>query len=370
MKSLYIMKGVSCSGKSTYAKMLSEKTGAIIISSDAISLENNQSIKKRNGSFVFQIMEERARKFLKSGESIIIDATNLSKKRTTFWSLVGHSCGADVICVFLNPSDDLLTSNIKKRAEGIWKPLGLKKTKAIVSSQRTALNVPSICDKYERIIYVQDGIIPVNQKWIEYISESTNEILTNPGMFFENLAKTGALREILPELADTYGFKQENTHHTLTVFGHMMASAEHASLKTPEIIWALLLHDIGKVYPGIKSLIVRLSEKYGDFRKGEPYHGKKIDGKYYINGVEIPNNIVLCDNEYHYYQHQNLSAQLSCHALKRVGFNYTFIEHVSSLIQHHMALPYSEKPSKKLEEYLSPLMDELKVIRNADIAGK
>lgn len=73
------MVGLPGSGKSTMAKKLAEEYGAEIISTDAIrkevlGVEGDLSEDSR----IFKIAHDRCAKLLKSGQSVIFDACNLS----------------------------------------------------------------------------------------------------------------------------------------------------------------------------------------------------------------------------------------------------------------------------------------------------
>ena len=77
-----MMVGLPGSGKSTYAKQLSEETNAVICSSDTIREElygdeNSQD----NNDEVFKILHSRIKENLKNGKNVIYDATNINSKR-------------------------------------------------------------------------------------------------------------------------------------------------------------------------------------------------------------------------------------------------------------------------------------------------
>lgn len=74
----FMMVGIPGSGKSTAARKIAKKCGAIIVSSDAIrgELYGDEAIQGDHG-YVFQLMEERALAALKAGRSVIYDATNV-----------------------------------------------------------------------------------------------------------------------------------------------------------------------------------------------------------------------------------------------------------------------------------------------------
>ena len=79
---LYIMCGISASGKSTIAKQIAERDNCVIVSSDAIRgeiCEGGVSDQSKNEE-VFQIFHRRIREFLLNGNNVIADATNITIK--------------------------------------------------------------------------------------------------------------------------------------------------------------------------------------------------------------------------------------------------------------------------------------------------
>lgn len=54
------------------------------------------------------------------------------------------------------------------------------------------------------------------------------------------------LFEIIPELRQTDGFNQHSLSHDHDVFNHTLIALKACKKRTPAVMWALLLHDIGK----------------------------------------------------------------------------------------------------------------------------
>ena len=102
---VFIMKGILCSGKSTYAKELSSQYNAYIVSSD----ETGKSlgyINTPNDQEVFNIMEEKVCSLLQNNKNVIIDSTNLTTKKTDKWVNISKKYNAQSICVFVNPNEE------------------------------------------------------------------------------------------------------------------------------------------------------------------------------------------------------------------------------------------------------------------------
>lgn len=90
-----MMVGLPGSGKSTYAKELSNDLDAITCSSDIIRKELCGDINSQDkNEEVFKLLHNRIKENLKDGKSVIYDATNInSKRRRTFlFELKNISC--------------------------------------------------------------------------------------------------------------------------------------------------------------------------------------------------------------------------------------------------------------------------------------
>lgn len=366
---VFIMKGISCSGKSTYAQKLSQDENAIIISSDEIGIELGLE-NEPNPPEVFNIMEQRASEYLRKGFNIILDSTNLTKKKTNRWVQLARRFKAKAICVFVNIDDEQLNKQMKERINTRWKTKSMKDMENIKFRMKTILQVPTLCDGFDDIILVQYHDKLLSPDWHTYYNKNMEIFLQKPSQFMWDLYDFGKMEKFIPELIPCIGFRQENTHHNLTLFEHMVKAADSLEIKTPEFIWTMCLHDIGKTYPGIKSHIARFKEPYLSFKKGTPYRIEIQNGKYLIHDKEIPKELIITDGQFHYYGHENLSAQMAYRILDRLGFSKEFIVRVCSYIQYHMTLPYGQEPSAKMIKNLYPIYEDLLIIRNADLNGK
>lgn len=76
-----MMAGLPCSGKSTYAKELSEKYNAVIHSSDALREELTGNVNNQDSNdLVFQTLHKRIKDDLRNGQSCIYDACQVKRK--------------------------------------------------------------------------------------------------------------------------------------------------------------------------------------------------------------------------------------------------------------------------------------------------
>lgn len=96
---LFIMVGISASGKSTIANRIAERENCVIVSSDAIRgeiCEGGVSDQSKNDE-VFKIFYKRIRSNLAIGHNVIADATNLTiKSRKAIFEAV-NKVGCNVI---------------------------------------------------------------------------------------------------------------------------------------------------------------------------------------------------------------------------------------------------------------------------------
>ncbi len=78
--------GLPLSGKTTFARILSEKKGHVIVCPDTVryALHGKQFIGLAE-PFVWAIAQTMVRTLLMEGHSVIVDATNTTKKRRKMW---------------------------------------------------------------------------------------------------------------------------------------------------------------------------------------------------------------------------------------------------------------------------------------------
>ena len=169
----------------------------------------------------------------------------------------------------------------------------------------------------------------------ERISEELSKILKDPSRIraFWDLLEIGILDEILPELAECRAIPQPWQFHTEgDVFAHTMLSLESIKHPNPslELLWAILLHDIGK------------AKTYEDSADRIRFSGHDREG-----------------------------AELARKILRRLKFPRKLIEKISWGIQHHMILSnvLKMRTAKKRRWLLEPHFPFLLSILRADTYG-
>lgn len=243
---LALLIGIPASGKSTVAKELSEK-GYSLLSSDRIrgeiygeGMPTDEKERDRLAKAVFNRIRSEAKKLLSQGRSVVIDATNLSrKKRMKLLSYLG-----------LTPC---------------YKRAYLLITSHEVCLQRNAMRPTGQRAPDEDMLrLMREFEIPV-------LGEGWDEILP-----IIHTAEYHFPHHLLND------FNQDNPHHTLTLGKHMEAARRYAEEHgyRQELICLCALHDIGKLY----------TKEYKNY-KGEPsdiahFYGHENVGAYLYLAME------------------------------------------------------------------------------------
>ncbi|WP_028973587.1 CCA tRNA nucleotidyltransferase [Spirochaeta cellobiosiphila] len=167
----------------------------------------------------------------------------------------------------------------------------------------------------------------------ERIRDEFSKILLSqkPSYGLDLLRKTGILKEILPELFNCYGIKQ-NEYHRWDVYHHCLYSCD-ASKNILEIRLAVLFHDIGKV------------------------DSQKLNSKGRIT----------------FYNHELIGADIAKNILTRLKYPNHVINKVNHLIKHHMFNYSSDLSDQAIRRFISRVgiqnIDDLLELKRADIKG-
>lgn len=94
--------GLPGSGKSTYAEKMSREHNAVICSSDKIREElcGDENSQKNNDE-VFKLLHTRVKEYLKAGENVIYDATNINSKRRRAFLAEMRNISCKKFCVVM-----------------------------------------------------------------------------------------------------------------------------------------------------------------------------------------------------------------------------------------------------------------------------
>ena len=214
---VYMMVGLSGSGKSTYCRaQLSRNNRAIWLSSDEIRKElyGDASVQD-NPSAIFNLMHKRLHEAIQNGvPEIYYDATNVSaKRRVAFCKDLRQKFGDNVLLcayVFCTPIEDCI-ERAKNRTENSISDTVIYK---MLSQWRT----PYYWEGWDKIEIINFGTV-------------------DP-MFTRAQA---AMRD----------FDQHNPHHTLSLQDHCISAEHfvfHSTGNYDTFCRAARWHDVGKVY--------------------------------------------------------------------------------------------------------------------------
>ena len=219
-KPIFIMMvGLVGSGKSTYAKQLSDDINAIICNSDAIREElcgdeNSQD----NNDEVFKILHSRIKENLKNGKDVIYDATNInSKRRRAFLSELRR-----IPCI----------------------------KKCVIMA--TPFEMCCIQNESRDRVVPYEVIERMYKNWnTPYWFEGWNEIEIKKQ---DNISE----RYAMYWLKNYWNYEQDNPHHSLTL-GQHCRYVGHALNGNRTLMFAGYLHDCGK--PFTQSFITSTGEE-------------------------------------------------------------------------------------------------------------
>ena len=210
---MLLMCGLPCSGKSTMAQSLAKEYNAIVFSSDELRSEmfgdiNDQS----HNQELFVELHRRIKECLKSGKSVVFDATNISYKRRMAFLAELKKIPCEKICVLMaTPYEWCLERNAKRER---------KVPEGVIKRMYMSIDIPYWYEGWDDIKVVR-----------EYTS-------TYPINYIYNVMN----------------YEQKNTHHTLTLGEHLLKTLfyvqEHIKddYNGEKIRMAAALHDCGKPF--------------------------------------------------------------------------------------------------------------------------
>ena len=212
---MVMMCGLSASGKSTYAKELSEKIDAVVLSSDTLRLEMfGDETDQNHNQQVFQELHTRVKKHLRAGRNVIYDATNISSKRRRAFLNEPKKIDCIKNCVIMATPYEQCLKNNRNRARQVpeW----------VIEKMYRKWQTPHTFEGFDKID-------------IEYWDDKH---------FVEET-------DIVDSLLD---FDQQNPHHSLTLGEHLLKTWQTCRLNdfnlidSLDILSACLMHDCGKPF--------------------------------------------------------------------------------------------------------------------------
>lgn len=212
---LYIMCGLSASGKSTTAKTLAEKENCIIVSSDDIRgeiCEGGVSDQSKNEQ-VFMIFHKRIKENLLKGNNVIADATNITvKSRKAIFNTVKNIDCCKIAYVIIKDYGLCLLDNRKSCRKN---PV----PDEVIYKQMCSFQIPFYEEGFDKIILHDHNTV------INIFNKSILDIY----------------RE------EMYNFNQNNPHHNQNLYDHCI-TVKNNFYKSKVYSLAAEFHDVGKLF--------------------------------------------------------------------------------------------------------------------------
>lgn len=327
MSKVIMMVGLPASKKSTYAKKLSEKENAIILSSDEMRQElfgdvNHQS----SNSELFQELHKRAKEHLNNGQNVIIDATNISQRRRNHFINEFKQYQKEVVYMSAHFTDCMMADKYRERSVGL----------DVINRMYKQLQIPMKEEGWDKVVYKFPKTPYYGTSFINNVI--SNDVYDHDDLFDE-LKEFSFFEDVLNLPHDSSYHSLSVSRHTYHVWKYVLDNYTAGHKYVPlgfthedrlQMVWAALLHDIGKSW-------------CKEFK----------DGSRFANFIG----------------HENVSAQIAMNFLYESRYDLDFILDVVKLVQNHMRLlndPNGKSERKLHEMYGDDFMRKLLFLREAD----
>lgn len=330
-----MMVGIAGTGKSTFAKQLKDdREDIVVISSDYIREKMFNNDQSKNVE-VFNEVGNQVRGALKNGKHVIMDATNINRKRRiAFLNTLPKNI--EKIAIYIsNDLETVIEQNFKRKKSV---PID------VINRMYKNMQIPIMSEGWNDI-YIEYGNNIYNKELPLQVCEAIKaEVLFNRSE--DNLIRELSL--FIEDFIEMIDLPQDNLHHTFSVSRHTYYVYKNIldTFKDDEkftqddklkLLWTALLHDIGK--PFCKN-----------------FYNHKGEKTIYANFIG----------------HENVSSQIAVNVLKTLGYSEDFIKDVYTLIQYHMSLlNANEKTENKVKNQIGDyLYNLLKIHVLADELAK
>ena len=221
--------GLPGSGKSTYAARRHEICGIHICSSDAIRAELGDINDQTNNEKVFQILHRRIKNYLRNGESVIYDATNISSKRRRAFLAEIKNIDCKKHCIIF-----------RTRYERCLEQNALRERKVppeVIREMYMKWDTPHYFEGWDNI-FIWDNL----DDYENWANRRPNNFIT-----------------------ETCNYNQNSPHHSLTLGNHCLKTA-NAFKDDPILRYAAMIHDCGKpfckTYRNSRGIITKQAHYY------------------------------------------------------------------------------------------------------------
>ena len=210
MPKLIMLVGIPGSGKTTYAQNYIKENNAVHLSSDSIRKElYGDEATQGDPGMVFSIMQSRAVNALRVGQSVVYDATNITRKdRSYIISLCPNFAHIEAHIIWAPIETCIERDDARERTVG----------KQVIDKMLKRFQPPFFDEGFNDIKI----ILPEDFNATEYTFDTMNNMRIS----------------------------HDNPHHTLDVYEHCTAAYLYAckNKMNSDIETAALWHDIGKPY--------------------------------------------------------------------------------------------------------------------------
>jgi predicted kinase len=379
MSTLTLLVGSPGSDKVSLAREIAQAQSRVMIRADGLRQMNGSDDggKSRYEEVTHAILLQLG-KALATGKPIVLDDVNRTPKLRKPYLELARRFGYRTEAVFLNVTLEEATAFAEKQAQQGGRAISEQELR----KWERNLRIPTYAEGFDRIeVRTSEQVV---EEAREFFQEQESRLIENPVKLIRELEADGRLERWIPELYRAIPIDQHNPHHRFTIYEHILKATEVVAGSSLKMVWTMLLHDIGKAYPGIKQFIGVMKEDVEDFKKGERViiengadirEGRDSGEFYLVRGQKIPKEFVETNLVGHFYEHENLGAQLSFRVLTRLGYPHDFALEVATLIQFHMLLP--RQPDEVALSQLRSFYDkvgayagDLMWVRLADDRGK
>ncbi|AZB44642.1 HD domain-containing protein [Bacillus sp. FJAT-42376] len=325
MPSFNMMIGLPGSGKSTYAEKLAKEIDAVVFSSDLLRQELLGDVHdQESNEFIFEEMHRRIIQHLDTGGNVIYDATNTNRKRRKH--LINHVIKCEKkSAYYINEHYDTVTKRNTNRERRV--------SQQVIDKMYQSLQIPL-----------------VNEGWDELIVVSSEKNTLDSRLPLENMITAELEHDVLfshlqshiPDFQSIYNVPHDSSYHSFSISRHTyhvwerILNNDHEADKL-QLLWAALFHDLGKGF--CKSFV--------NF-KGESTRYASFIG------------------------HEYVSSQLAVYWLTKLGYDKSFIQLTSDLIQMHMVpMNASDKKMKEVKQLIGEhAFNQLMILHEADTGAK